>query len=63
MTLSLYTTYRAWRRDVAAERGAAARAGWALGPIQHAIAQLGMGLAGIGCGGDASVNEANRRRG
>jgi hypothetical protein len=63
MTLSLYTTYRAWRRDVAAERGEAARGEPALGPIQHAIAQLGVGLAGIGCGGDASVNESNRRRG
>jgi hypothetical protein len=63
MTLSLYATYRAWRREVAAERGEAARRGPAVGPVQHAIAQLGVGLAGIGCGGDTSVNEANRRRG
>jgi hypothetical protein len=63
MTLSLYTTYRAWRRAVAAERGEVPRSGPAVGPIRHAIAQLGVGLAGIACGGDASVNEASRRRG
>ncbi len=63
MTLSLYTTYRAWRREVAAERGETARGEPAVGPIRHAIAQLGVGLAGIGCGGDASVNGASRRGG
>jgi hypothetical protein len=63
MILSLYTTYRAWRRDVAAERGEAVRGEPAVGAIRHAIAQLGVGLAGIGCGGDASLNMANRRRG
>ena len=63
MTLSLYSTYRAWRRDVAAERGEASRIEPAASSIRQAIAQLGVGLAGIACGGDGSANGPRRRGG
>lgn len=64
MTLSLYSTYRAWRRDVAAERGEAYRIEPAASSsIRQAIAQLGVGLAGIACGGDGSANGQGRRGG
>jgi len=53
MTLSLYSTWRAWRRDVAAERAASAASENGESPVYEAIAQLGVGLAGITCGGDS----------
>jgi hypothetical protein len=56
MTLSLYSTWRYWRREVAAERAASADGGES--PVGDAIAQLGLGLAGIACGGDAPVSRA-----
>ena len=52
MTLSLYSTWRAWRRDVAAERAASAASENGESPVYDAIAQLGVGLAAIACGGD-----------
>jgi len=58
MTLSLYSTWRAWRRDVAADRAASAAGSGAVSPVYEAIAQLGVGLAGIACGGDTSASGA-----
>ncbi len=57
MTLSLYSTLRAWRRDLQAEKAAAGKQ--ATSPIYEAIARLGTGLAGISCGGDIA---STRRR-
>jgi len=53
MTLSLYSTWRAWRRDVSAERAVSADSNSGESPVYEAIAQLGVGLAGITCGGDS----------
>jgi len=53
MILSLYSTWRAWRRDVAAERSMSADSHSGASPVYAAIAQLGVGLAGITCGGDS----------
>jgi hypothetical protein len=54
MTLSLYSTCKALRRDAAAERATAK--GPAASPIHatvlHALALLGMGIEGVACGGD-----------
>ncbi len=61
MTLSLYSTYRAWRRDVAAERAAAAPAAGA-SALYDAMARLGVGLAGIACGGDTPAPGADPAR-
>jgi len=58
MTLSLYSTWRAWRRDVAAERAAGAAGNGGESPVYEAIAQLGVGLAGIACGGDTPASGA-----
>ena len=58
MTLSLYSTWRAWRRDGAAERAASAAGDAGVSPVDEAIAQLGVGLAGIACGGDTSASGA-----
>ncbi|MEW5787408.1 MAG: hypothetical protein AB1899_06100 [Pseudomonadota bacterium] len=56
MTLSLYSTYRAWRHVVQAEKVAPAHAGRPFSaPVREAIACLGVGLAGIACGGDVAV--------
>jgi hypothetical protein len=52
MTLSLYSGYRAWRRDVQAERAATAVHEGDGSPVHDAIVQLGVGLAGIARGGD-----------
>ncbi len=57
MTLSLYSTYKAWRRDSAAEAASrAAPAAKPADPIQnsvcHALTLLGMGVEGVSCGGD-----------
>lgn len=50
MTLSLYSTLRAWRRDFQAEKATAGKQ--ATSPVYEVIACLGAGLAGISCGGD-----------
>jgi hypothetical protein len=60
MTLSLYSTWRAWRRDVAAERAASAAGHCGASPVYDAIALLGVGLAGIACGGDRRPDERFR---
>lgn len=57
MTLSLYSTLRAWRRDIQAEKSAAGRQ--ATSPVYAVIACLGTGLAGISCGGD--IASSHRR--
>jgi len=61
MTLSLYSTYKAMRRDAAAER--ATRKTPAASPIHttvlHTLALLGMGIEGVACGGD---DDTTRRR-
>lgn len=62
MTLSLYSTYRAWRRDVAAERAAPGTAPAGTSALYEAMASLGVGLAGIACGGDLPSASADRRR-
>jgi hypothetical protein len=57
MTLSLYSTYKEWRRDAAAA-AAAAQDGQDHHPIQssvcHALVLLGMGIEGMSCGGDVT---------
>lgn len=57
MTLSLYSTYKEWRRDVAAETDA--RSSKDLHPIQssvsHALVLLGIGIEGMSCGGDVTL--------
>lgn len=53
MTLSLYSTIRAWRRDIRAEKAAAA-GGRRASPVYDAIASLGLGLAGIARGDDVA---------
>ncbi|NTV94490.1 MAG: hypothetical protein HGA75_03635 [Thiobacillus sp.] len=57
MTLSLYSTYKAIRRDAAAEKARQAQAG--ADTIQtsvcHALALLGMGIEGVSCGGDVTA--------
>ncbi|GEM_PF-5118889 len=45
MTIRLYRNYRAWRV-------AAARAALDTAAIRQSLALLGIGLAGIACGGD-----------
>lgn len=57
MTLSLYSTYKAWRRDVAAERGDPSGIMDASPPsgIQTALSLFGLGIGGIGGGGDPSM--------
>lgn len=57
MTLSLYSTYKAMRRDAAAEKSGPAKTN---GPVQnsvcHALALLGMGIEGVSCGGDITAS-------
>lgn len=57
MTLNPYSTYRAWRRDVAEVKAAQTRQ--ADRPIQssvcHALVLLGMGIEGMSCGGDVAL--------
>lgn len=57
MTLSLYSTYKALRRDAEAEKARPAEP--ADGTIQnsvcHALALLGMGVEGVACGGDVTA--------
>lgn len=55
MTLSLYSTLRAWRRDIQSERMAVGER--AESPVYAVIARLGTGLAGISCGGDIAPSE------
>jgi hypothetical protein len=57
MTLSLYSTWRAWRRDVAAEHSTSTDSHSGESPVYEAIAQLGVGLAGITCGGDSAATK------
>jgi hypothetical protein len=56
MTLSLYSTYKAWQRDKASSP--ATRTGKAGQSIQssvcHALVLLGMGVEGMSCGGDVT---------
>jgi hypothetical protein len=57
MSLSLYSTYKAWRRDVAQEAKQSTQA--QPSPVQdtvcHALALLGMGIEGMSCGGDPTA--------
>lgn len=57
MTLSLYSTYKAWRRDVAAEKATAASPA-GVHPLRdgvcHALVLFGMGVEGVTCGGDGT---------
>jgi hypothetical protein len=57
MTLSLYSTYRAWRRDIRADKAMAATGKRDGASVLDAIARLGMGLAGIACGGDTASRD------
>lgn len=59
MTLSLYSTYRAWRRDRAAERGAGG-APASTSSLGAALVQWGLGLGGIGAGGDPAAAADHR---
>lgn len=54
MTLSLYSTLKALRRDAAAARGAPAPSPERplRNSVRHALALLGMGVEGVSCGGD-----------
>ena len=56
MTLSLYSTYKAWQRDKTSSPPA--RAGKTGQSIQsgvcHALVLLGMGIEGMSCGGDVT---------
>ena len=57
MTLSLYSTYKALRRDAAAERDIQTKpAGNQIqNSVCHALALLGMGVEGVSCGGDVTT--------
>lgn len=57
MTLSLYSTYKAMRRDAARERQSANSAAPSAirNSVCHALALLGMGVEGISCGGDVTA--------
>lgn len=57
MTLSLYSTFKAWRRDVAAECGTAVQGPASATGIYPAFALFGMGLGGVSCGGDDGIAE------
>jgi len=56
MALSLYSTYKEWRRDAAVKK--AAQTTQTIHPIQssvcHALVLLGMGVEGVSCGGDVT---------
>lgn len=54
MTANLYSTYRARPRRGATRKAVAAGRGQGAWPVFDAIAQFGLGLAGIACGGDPS---------
>jgi hypothetical protein len=63
MTLSLYSTYKAWKRDNARERKAATAAR-PHGAMKHeasafyaAIAAMGCGLGGMACGDTMEVHK------
>lgn len=58
MTLSLYSTCKALRRDAAAEaatqaNGTKRRQRWSR--VVPVLTMLGIGLAGIACGGDPDI--------
>jgi len=57
MTLSLYSTYKAWQRDKAPSQptrpGASAGQSIQSG-VCHALVLFGMGIEGMSCGGDAT---------
>lgn len=57
MTLSLYSTYKALRRDAAAETAARPVATGRRAPsrIVPVLTMLGIGLAGIACGDDPQI--------
>jgi hypothetical protein len=62
MTLSLYSTYKAWRREAAAEK-AARSAGTDTPPVSQAyraLVLLGLGLGGIACGDDEPPDGVNQ---
>lgn len=54
MTLSLYSTYKALRRDAQAERATRAepKASTVRNSVCHALVLLGMGVDGLQCGND-----------
>lgn len=58
MTLSLYSTYKALRRDASQHKITQANPAKTSGSIQnsvcHALNLLGMGVEGVSCGGDAT---------
>lgn len=58
MTLSLYSTYKAMRRDAAAEKAKQTQtsAGSIQSSVCHALALLGMGVEGVSCGGDITAS-------
>lgn len=59
MTLSLYSTFKAWRRDVAAERGPRPSVAGAASPssLQTALTLFGLGVGGVGGGGDQPMSD------
>ena len=55
MTIRIYRSWRAWRREVAAESAPSL--------LINTLAQVGVGLAGIACGGDMpAASQASRQR-
>lgn len=63
MTLSLYSTYKALRREAAQHSASQAVTPARANPIQnsvcHALSLLGMGVEGVSCGGD--ITPSGRR--
>lgn len=61
MTLSLYSTYKALRREAkqnqTTQAGPAKTAGSIQNSVCHALNLLGMGVEGVSCGGDAIYPE------
>ncbi len=57
MTLSLYSTYKAWQRNQASSptisTGKSGQSSIQSG-ICHALVLLGMGIEGMSCGGDVT---------
>lgn len=56
MTLSLYSTYKAWRRDqMSVKTAPVGKAGQSIqSGVCHALVLLGMGIEGMSCGGDVA---------
>jgi hypothetical protein len=56
MTLSLYSTYKAWRRDQASNTAIpTGKSGQSIqSAVCHALVLLGMGIEGMSCGGDVT---------